>query len=189
MNKIYTIYKVTNTLNGKIYIGFTSNFSSRKRLHKHTALNGKNHIFHNSIRKHGWDNFDWAILYQSKYKEHTLVVMEQYFITEYNSMTPNGYNMKLGGTGGNLSEDAKLKISEKRKGMVFSDNHIENLRKSHLGKSLSQEQKDKIGKSVSDKIKMNGRNYKLVKCIHCGLEGKGSNMTRYHFNNCKLLMM
>ena len=30
-----------------------------------------------------------------------------------------------------------------------------------------------------------GRIYKLVTCPHCGLVGKGGNMTRYHFDNCK----
>jgi hypothetical protein len=43
----------------------------------------------------------------------------------------------------------------------------------------SEETKQKI----SDAAK--GRIYKLVTCPHCGLVGKGGNMTRYHFDNCK----
>lgn len=50
--------------------------------------------------------------------------------------------------GHKLSEESKKKISEKRKGMKFSPEHIENLSKSHLGKKLPEEQKKKIGQSL-----------------------------------------
>lgn len=36
-----------------------------------------------------------------------------------------------------------------------------------------------------ENLRRPGRNLKLKKCPHCGTEGKGGNMTRYHFNNCK----
>ena len=47
------------------------------------------------------------------------------------------------------------------------------------------------GKNHTDatKIKMSmakrGKTLKKVICPHCGLEGGGPNMTRYHFENCK----
>lgn len=92
---IYSIYKATNTINGKCYIGFDSNWPFRLNNHKKTPNKTK---FHNAIRKHGWESFEWEILYQSMDGHHCLKEMESYFIREYNSFN-NGYNMTLGGEG------------------------------------------------------------------------------------------
>lgn len=182
---IYTIYKATNRITGKSYIGYSSNWKSRKRLHKHHAnLGDKNYLFYNSIRKHGFDSFNWEIIYQSKDKLHTLEKMENYFIEQFNTLSPNGYNMKTGGGGGNLSEESRNKISKSRKGIKFSEEHINNLRISHQGKKHTEDQKRKISETLKGKEKV----LKLVICPHCKKEGKGSNMTRYHFNNCKKLL-
>jgi hypothetical protein len=51
-------------------------------------------------------------------------------------------------TGYKLSDESKKKIAEKRKGMKFSPEHIENLRKSHLGIKLSEKTKHKISQSL-----------------------------------------
>jgi group I intron endonuclease len=182
---IYTIYKATNRITGKSYIGYSSDWKSRKRLHKyHAKQDDRNYLFYNSIRKHGFESFIWEIIYQSKDKLHTLGKMESYFIVEYNTLSPNGYNMKTGGEGGNLSEESRKKISESRKGMKFSEEHINNLRLSHQGNKHTEEQKKKISESLKGKEKI----LKLVICPHCNLVGKGSNMTRYHFNNCKKML-
>ena len=66
---IYSIYKITNTINNKIYIGFTSDFELRKRKHLFDVVNGKSSHLHNAMRKHGINNFSWQIIYQSKDKE------------------------------------------------------------------------------------------------------------------------
>lgn len=179
---IYSIYKATNKNTGKSYIGFSSDWKSRKRLHKYNSnKNERNYIFYNSIRKHGFDAFQWEVLYQSKDKEHILGTMENHFIELYNTLAPNGYNMKVGGGGGTLTEDAKKKIGEKRKGMVFSDEHKKNLSDSHKGLSHTKEQKMKIGESVRKTLRL----AKPVSCPFCGKSGRKSNMTRYHFGNCK----
>jgi group I intron endonuclease len=92
---IYSIYKSTNTINGKSYIGFTNNYDRRIRAHKQVSTNPKTY-FHKAINKHGWDNFDWNIIYQSTDRDHTLNEMESYFITEYDTFN-NGYNSTMGG--------------------------------------------------------------------------------------------
>jgi group I intron endonuclease len=99
---IYTIYKAVNEINGKCYIGFTVNFHRRKNAHLNRSFNLKNKNYHcklyRAIRKYGWDNFEWEIIYQSLDGEHCLNVMESYFIEFYDSFN-NGYNMTLGGEG------------------------------------------------------------------------------------------
>lgn len=111
---IYSIYKATNTINGKIYIGFTKNGLRRARSHIYSRKT--NNFFHNAIRKYGPENFSWEIIYQSKDLNHTLNTMESYFICEYNSFidfkNSNGYNLTIGGSLHTaVSEETKNKIS------------------------------------------------------------------------------
>lgn len=100
---IYTIYKATNKINGKSYIGFDSNYP--ERINEHKNLSKKRDIktiFHKAIIKYGWENFEWCVLYQSYDREHTLNTMENYFIIEHNTYAGNpngGYNLTLGGEG------------------------------------------------------------------------------------------
>ena len=103
---IYTIYQAVNNVNGKSYIGFDSRWPARKRRHELSAFYPHDRHyhskFHQALRKHGLDAFDWRILYQSKdptsSKNHTLTVMEPYFISLYDSYN-SGYNSTLGGEG------------------------------------------------------------------------------------------
>jgi group I intron endonuclease len=113
---IFTIYKATNTINGKVYIGFDSNWPNRIKVHK-SASKKQDYKFYRAIRKYGWENFEWSVIYQSKDKQHTLNEMEKYFIKEYNSMK-NGYNSTLGGDGcfGNKhTKQTKFNLSEHSK--------------------------------------------------------------------------
>ena len=100
------IYKFTNKINGKIYIGQTNDIKPRKRGHKSTAFNEKSHnyhcAFHNAIRKYGWDNFDFEILEEidDSFGREYLNEREIFFISYYQSLTSqNGYNITKGGDG------------------------------------------------------------------------------------------
>jgi group I intron endonuclease len=94
---IYTVYIATNKFNSKVYIGYTNNL--KKRITQHFVdSKTKKTKFYTAIRKYGFENFTFNILYQSKDGEHCLTVMEPYFIKEYNSYE-KGYNGDLGGRG------------------------------------------------------------------------------------------
>jgi group I intron endonuclease len=99
---IYSIYKVTNLVNGKIYIGYDSDWPTRISQHR-GIYKRTDYAFYYAIRKYGWDNFCWECIYQSKDEYHTKNVMETYFIEYYRSYVGfddcNGYNMTLGGDG------------------------------------------------------------------------------------------
>jgi group I intron endonuclease len=112
---IYSIYKVVNKVNGKVYIGFTNNFNRRKACHLHLSGYSFN-LIHKAIKKYGKDSFEWEIIYQSKDKKHTLKTMESYFIEMYNSMSPTGYNICPGGGGGILYEKTKKRMLENNPG-------------------------------------------------------------------------
>ena len=149
---IYSIYKATNTINGKCYVGFDSNYPKRKDQHIRQSLRGQGHHFHKAIKKYGIDCFIWEIIYQSKELDHTLNVMESYFIEKYNSYK-DGYNLTLGGegaTGRIHSEETKRKMSESQKKSIRNPHSEETKRKmseSHKGKAKSEEHKRKLSEA------------------------------------------
>lgn len=114
------IYKITNKINGFIYIGKTSK-SLNKRWKEHVYKATKkqeNYIFYNAIRKYGACNFTLEIIdFACSNKE--LSRKEIYWIKFYNSKTPNGYNMTDGGEGivGNkLTAEQKETLSKAHQG-------------------------------------------------------------------------
>lgn len=207
---IYSIYKATNNITNKCYIGFDSNWPTRKSQHKRAALISKKpYTFYNSIRKHGWDNFTWEIIYQSKDKLHTLEYMENYFICQFNSFT-NGYNMTTGGESGLLSNEVKKKISDKLKGRSLSDITKNKMKgrmpwnKGLTGKPLTEEHKQKLitanktrkhnkhSEATKQIIKEKRANQIMVprvkkECPHCHRMIDISTINRWHMDNCKLI--
>ena len=93
------IYKIINNINGKIYIGQSINIEKRIKEHFWKALCEKdisyNSILHQAIRKYGADNFDWEIIQECSIDE--IDELEKYYISYYNSISPNGYNILSGG--------------------------------------------------------------------------------------------
>lgn len=143
---IYSIYRVVNVKNSKVYIGFDSNWPNRQKRHIRDSKNLKskayNDVFHKAIRKYGEENFVWESIYVSLDGNHCKDVMENYFITEYMSFighdNSNGYNMTLGGDGMlgfKHKESSKLKNSQScgkifkvwhKNGQLIEDKHIKN---------------------------------------------------------------
>lgn len=96
---IYSIYKVTNNINNKIYVGYTStSIGKRRQEHTGRAFREAKTRFHKAILKYGVENFTWEVIYQSLDKTHCKKTMESYFIQEYNSYQ-SGYNGTKGGDG------------------------------------------------------------------------------------------
>ena len=96
----YYIYKVTNLMNGKIYIGKTNNFTKRKLEHTRYDINNGN-IFHKALKKYGESNFKWEIIDTCTGLDQ-INKLEKYYIKKFNSYKPNGYNMTKGGDGGSM---------------------------------------------------------------------------------------
>lgn len=114
------IYKITNLINGKIYIGKTEGtYIKRFETHKHNAKAGKESYLYNAIRKYGEDNFVVDKIDEALTVEE-LDAKEIFWIQKLNSTDNNiGYNLTDGGTGGNtlkyLSEDKLQSRLEKIK--------------------------------------------------------------------------
>jgi group I intron endonuclease len=92
-----SIYKITNTINNKGYVGQTwKTIQKRFQEHKRPAYKGCIHL-HNALNKYGRDNFTIELLTVCGTQD-TADYWERYFITKYNSID-NGYNLRNGGHG------------------------------------------------------------------------------------------
>lgn len=82
------IYKITNKLNGKSYIG--QSIHCGKRLDEHSK---GSQFIDEIIQIEGIENFQFEILKEVERNE--LNYWEDYYIIEYNTLFPNGYNKKM----------------------------------------------------------------------------------------------
>jgi group I intron endonuclease len=104
------IYKITNTLDNKCYIGQTiTNIEERWRHHK---TNSSNCLYlKNAFKKYGINKFKFEIVCICF--DDDLNRFEIEYIKHFNSLVPNGYNLKAGGKcGGKLHQETKEKISK-----------------------------------------------------------------------------
>lgn len=95
------LYKLTNRLNGKQYIGTSVNpVSHRISRHLYAAKNNRDNCMAitRAIRKHGLGAFSVETIGQAVSHEE-LMRMEFSAIKEQNTLTPNGYNVSEGGEG------------------------------------------------------------------------------------------
>jgi group I intron endonuclease len=112
------IYKATNTANGKVYIGLTTEtLKERKRKHQYRAYKGdKRETFQIALLDEGFDNFQWEQI-DSAESEAELSEKEQYWVSFYKADDPaHGYNIQGGGIGAKHTAETKRKLSEMQKG-------------------------------------------------------------------------
>jgi hypothetical protein len=159
----YIIYKTTNTVNGKVYIG----------KHKTKDLNdgylGSGKLLCRAIEKYGIDNFAREIVHLCK-TEDNMNAKEREIVTEDFCLREDTYNLCVGGHGGfsyinrnklnNENKDKKniyKKISKKLKGRknkkyseILKERHRQGLVKydTFRGKNHKQESKEKISKAL-----------------------------------------
>lgn len=95
------IYKISNTVNDKVYIGQTTR-SLQDRWYEHLkASEKKNNLIYKAMRKYGKENFFISLLEECP--DDKLNEREVYWIEKENSCR-NGYNLTIGGDGVSLSD-------------------------------------------------------------------------------------
>ena len=93
MKTLKDIYIIKNDMNNKVYVGQAIN--PKYRFHQHCNYNKQNKsLINEAIQKYGKKHFHYEILEAQveNYDER-----EQYWIKYYNSITPFGYNITIGG--------------------------------------------------------------------------------------------
>ncbi len=173
---LYTIYKITNNLNGKIYIG------------KHQTLNPNDSYFGSgkaiiaAIKKHGKENFTKEILFIFQTEEE-MNNKEKELITGEFVLREDTYNLGVGGEGGadfkwkKHSKKTREKIKElwekeqyrakaiagsikggsMSKGRKLSDTAKENIRKGAITRSLNNPPAEETKKKISESLKKHYR--------------------------------
>lgn len=144
------IYKVTNKINGKVYIGQTTKTLQRRWTKHCIAAKTDNIPFHRALMKYGFENFTVEQVDIASSIEE-LNKKEIYWIRYYNSLIPNGYNVCEGGNG-----VVGFKASEETKAK---------LRSSHIGKVFSEETKRKMSEAAKG---LNHWGTKKVLCVETG---------------------
>lgn len=96
------IYKIENTINGKVYIGQARDIFLRWDEHKDNYINHRyDYCLYKAFDKYGFDNFKFSVLEECE--ENELCNREKYWIQYFHSYLGdencNGYNMTLGGEG------------------------------------------------------------------------------------------
>jgi len=95
----YTIYVITNEVNGKEYVGVTSDLKRRWRRHRGRARRGHNEHLYNAMRKHGADQFSIQPVEHVEAREQAFDVEKQW-IADLDTYQGEGYNMTPGGDSG-----------------------------------------------------------------------------------------
>lgn len=99
------IYKITNTVNGKCYIGQSRDIEARWQKHLSAYKSSPDWELYRAFKKYGISKFTFEIVEECQINE--LNEREIYWIAQYDSFN-NGYNMTLGGEACNGTNDKKV---------------------------------------------------------------------------------
>lgn len=153
----WCVYMHENRVNGKKYIGITSQKPTRR------WQNGRHYeectAFFRAIKKYGWDGFRHEILFTELTQENA-ERLEVEMIAKYQTTDPeHGYNISPGGAAGagwRLSPETKARLSAARRGVPLSEEHKKRIGdaqrgpKNHMyGKHLTAEHKTKMSQALT----------------------------------------
>ena len=147
------IYKITNLVNNKVYIGQADNIYKRIEKHKN-ALIGNYHVnkhLQNSWNKYGADNFCFEILEECDSKN--LTEREQYWINYYGGIESSvTYNLREASNCGTFNLETKKRISKALMEHSVSTETRNKLRNSMMGKTRSDEVEQKISATMKGRV-------------------------------------
>lgn len=153
------IYKITNKTNGKVYIGQTCrNLQDRMSEHiRHDTI-----VIDKAIRKYGIDNFTVEQIDTANDVDE-LNQKEQFWVSHYNSMVPNGYNQCIGGgntVGFNHRPESRQKMSNKKKLQYIGEGNP------FFGKRHSDESRKKMSDARKGLAHLTDDQVKKLKSSH-----------------------
>ena len=163
------IYKATNTINGKCYIGQTRHsLEYRKRVHLTKANQGVDTHFYQAIRKYGADSFTWEIVCSAKDKQ-TLNELETFYITKFDSIK-HGYNMVDGGDNNVMDiEHIKTHHDEVMRSPEVRAKISASMKKLRQTKGFSDEHRRKLSESAKGNHNFGSGDTRSIGC-YCELE-------------------
>lgn len=171
------IYKATNILNDKSYIGLTKELNCRQRRHYDDAIGGSPTHFHRAIRKYGMTVFEWEILAECSTREEA-GNLEIELISEHDTFA-NGYNMTTGGESGwTVTDEIHQKIIDAARARPRPS------AESNAKRSATMKGRVSWNKGLPSINK--GKPQPRATCEYCGHIGGAWSMKGHHFENCKM---
>ena len=145
MNKFFTIYKITNKINGKVYIG---QHKVKSLFARDNYLGSGGKRYQNAIKKYGKQNFSKEIITIAMTQSEA-DVLEKYYIKKYDSTNPEkGYNILVGGQGAGRREN-QIPWNKGKKGVLVAWN-----KGLILGPVTGEEYEKRYGNRVYDHEKL-----------------------------------
>lgn len=144
------IYKITNIINGKCYIGQTVTGFNRR--YSGGLESTHNEHLKKSILKYGIENFEIIKIFDVAFSKDELDIKETMYIKIFDSINPNkGYNKSTGGANPLPSEESKIKRSKALMGHEVSDETKQKI--SEKAKLRTSEENPFYGKHHSEETK------------------------------------
>jgi group I intron endonuclease len=156
------IYKITNISTKKSYVGQTTEQDVNDRWKDHLKKSSNCRQLKKSLQEYGKENFVFSIICICF--DDDLNRFEIEYINHFNTIYPNGYNIRSGGNNGKHSKETRLKISETIKDLYKNNKIIKAPKAPWI---TSQLVKDKISKGVK-------KYYENHECVHKGVSKKSS---------------
>lgn len=136
------IYLIRNLVNDKKYVGLSIR-SAESRIQVHLTGRGSK-LLKSAVNKYGIDNFESIILEECS--EDIIKDRERFWISELNTLVPNGYNLTTGGEGlegWHFSEEVRLEMSrrttEQRTGTHHTQETKQKISQGRKGKKNTEE--------------------------------------------------
>lgn len=154
------IYKITNKINGKVYIGQTIQ-SIKRRWNEHCGKENYCRLLHRAIQKYGKENFTIERIDHAHSRDE-LDNKEIFWIKFYDSINRDkGYNLLGGGNKNHtVSDETRKKLSESCKGRKCSEKVKKLLSFLKLGKPKSKESVEKMRQTkIKNGVHKGEKNY------------------------------
>lgn len=149
------IYLITNLANRKQYVGYTSR-TPEIRFQEHWRNRDVDDSYlHRAMKKYGIANFIVETI--EEIDESEWQYKERYWIEKKNTMTPNGYNVNIGGNAPPVhygENNVKSKITDEQLSLLIEDLKSYKLRFSQIAKKyrISENEIEKINKGQYRRI-------------------------------------
>jgi len=178
---VYCIYRITNLINGKTYVG-----QHRYEETPYDDYMGSGIALHKAYKKYGIENFRKEIICKNVQYKATIDDMEKFYIKKEREQNPFGcYNIADGGQGGGYkgkhhSDEARRKMSESHKGYSMPEETRKKISETTKGRSRNHPSEDSKRKNSESHKGMKQSEDTVRKRIEA-LKGKKYDMHKTHW--------